>query len=218
MTLVEFLGLLKKRLGLVIALPIIFALAVALFAWLVMPNIYTSTLSLYVLANTADSEEMSISYSDFTVSQMVTNDVAELVTSSKVKNDTAAALQLSTLDDYSISVSSKTNTRVITIAVSGESAQMVPIVANELARTTDNVARQVMNLKSVNAIGEATQPVNPSGPPRLAYTLLGFLVGLFLAIFIAVFMDLVSTKVRNADEVEELLQVPVIGRFPIVER
>ena len=43
------------------------------------------------------------------------------------------------------------------------------------------------------------------------------LAGLFIAIAIVVVSDMLNTKVRNADEVEELLGLPVIGRMPAVK-
>ena len=43
------------------------------------------------------------------------------------------------------------------------------------------------------------------------------LAGLFVAIAIVVVSDMLNTKVRNADEVEELLGLPVIGRMPAVK-
>ena len=41
--------------------------------------------------------------------------------------------------------------------------------------------------------------------------------GLFSAIAIEVWSDMLNTKVRNADEIEELLGLPVIGRMPAVK-
>ena len=49
------------------------------------------------------------------------------------------------------------------------------------------------------------------------YTAVAFLAGLFLAVAIVVVLDIVNTRVRNAEEVEELLGVPVIGRIPVIK-
>ncbi len=48
----------------------------------------------------------------------------------------------------------------------------------------------------------------------LVNTDLLYYLGIFLAIAIVVLSDMLNTKVRNAEEVEELLGVPVIGRMP----
>lgn len=216
MTLLELLKLLRKHLKLVIVLPILCAAATAAVSWLVLPNTYTSSTSMYVLTR-ANESNSALTNSDLSASQMLTNDVAKLIKSDRIENDTADKLQMSNLDGYKIQVSSETTTRVITVSVTGKSAQTAAIVANGLAETTDSVAREVMDIKSINVIDEAVEASSPSGPPRAMYTAVAFLAGIFLAIAIVVVMDMLNTRVRSADELEELLGVPVIGRIPTIK-
>ena len=154
---------------------------------------------------------------DLSASQMITNDVANLITSDRVTRDTATALQMNSLNDYDIAVQSETTTRVLTLSVTGQDAQSTAIIANELAKNVSTVAQEVMNVQSVNVIDEAITPESPSGPNRMMYTAVAFLAGLFLAVAIVVLMDVLNTKVRGAEDVEELLGVPVIGRIPAMK-
>lgn len=216
MTLLELMRLLRKHLKLVIALPVLCAVAAAAVSWALLPNTYTASVSMYVLTKSS-SDSSNITNSDLSASQMLTNDVVSLVKSDRVLADTAKALKMENLSDYEISVESATTTRVLTVSVTGESAQTVAIVANELAETADSVAKEVMDVKSVNVIDQAAEPSSPSGPPRATYTAVAFLAGLFLAVAIVVVLDIVNTRVRNAEEVEELLGVPVIGRIPVIK-
>ena len=55
-----------------------------------------------------------------------------------------------------------------------------------------------------------------SGPPRLLYTLIALLVGLFAAIAIIVISDMANTRVRSSEEASEMLDLPVIGRIPVI--
>ena len=216
MTLLELLKLLRKHIKLVIALPVVCALITAAVAWLVLPNTYTANVSMYVLTRSGDSDG-TLSSTDLSASQMLANDVAGFFKDERVLNDTAASLQMTSLKGYDIKVASGTTTRVITLSVTGESAQSVAIVANALAATTDEVAREAMDVKSVNVIGPATEPTAPSGPPRTLYTAVAFLAGIFLAVAVVVLMDMLNTRVRNPEEAEELLGVPVIGRIPTIQ-
>lgn len=216
MTLLELIKLLRKHLKLVIALPIACALATAVFAWLFMPNQYSASVSMYVLTK-SDSESGGVSNTDLTASQMLTNDVANLIESDRVLSDAASALHMGSLAGYDVQVTSATTTRVLTLTVTGESAQSVAIVANQLAATTDNVAQEVMDVRAVNAIDQAVEPSSPSGPPRAMYTAVAFLAGIFLAVAIVVLIDMVNTRVRSAEEAEELLGLPIIGRIPTIK-
>ena len=143
--------------------------------------------------------------------------MATLITDERVAEDTASALQMDSLSGYEISVASESTTRIVTLTVTGESAQSVAIIANQLAATTDSVAQEVMDVQAINAINEAKEPAAPSGPPRAMYTAVAFLAGIFLAVAIVVVIDMANTRVRSAEEAEELLGLPVIGRIPTIK-
>ena len=74
-----------------------------------------------------------------------------------------------------------------------------------------------MDVRSVNVIDEAGEPQVPSGPPRVMYTTVALFAGLFVAMALVVLMDMLNTRVRNPEEIEELLGVPVIGRIPVIK-
>lgn len=214
MTLLELLQLCGKHLKLVVALPVVCALVMGVYSFAFMPNEYTATTSMYVLVK---SDADTTTSSDLSASQMITNDVANLIKSDRVVKDTATALQMTSLKDYDVEVTSSTTTRVISVAVTGQDAPSCAFIANELAQNVSTVAQEVMNIQSVNVIDEAATPEAPSGPKRALYTAVAFLAGLFLAVAAIVLLDVLNTRVRNAEEVEELLGVPVIGRIPAMK-
>ena len=92
------------------------------------------------------------------------------------------------------------------------------MVANELAEQLRKTATEIMELKAVNIIDPADVPTSPSGPKRLQYTLFAFAIGLVLSIMLVVAMDLFNVTFRTAEEVEETLGVPVVGRLPKVKK
>lgn len=220
MTLLELFQLLRKHLKLVIALPIACALAMGAFSFVMMGNTYTASVSMYVLSQSAQGENSAaIQYNDLSASQMLTNDVAQLIESERVVQQTAKDLGMSVdeLESSKIEVTNSTTTRLITIAVTSDSPQSAAAVANGVARTTNSVAQEIMAVEAVNLIDEAEVPQAPSGPPRLMYTAVAFLAGIFIAVAIVVVMDMVNTRIRKPEEIEELLGVPVIGRIPTIK-
>ena len=215
MTLLELFSLLKKHIGLVVALPIAFALVVGL-ATLFMPNEYTASTNMYVLSKTGDNEV--ITQSDLSAGQMLTNDVAKLITSSRVKDEVADQLGLENLSAFDLSVSSSTTTRVITLSVTGKDPGQAAEVANAMVRSVSATASEVMNVEAVNVIDKATAPTSPSGPRRLLYTLVGAMAGLFIAVSLVVLQDILDTRIRSDEEIQELVGVPVVGHFSMIER
>lgn len=214
MTLLELLTLLRKHLKLVIMLPIFCMVAMGLASVLMMNDTYTATTDMYVLASSEGSNSSSALSSDLSASQMLTNDVATLLQSDRVMTDAADQLGLPNLRGYDITVTSESTTRVITLQVTSSDAQGSANVANALADCVSNVAQEVMNVESVNVIDEAPTPEAPSGPNRMLYVAVAAMAGLFAAVAIVVLMDVIDTRVRSAEDVEELLELPVIGRIP----
>ena len=217
MTLFELLALLRKRLRLVILLPLLTCALVGVGS-LFLPNEYTASTTMYVLSKTGDTDQAVVTQQDLSAGQMLTNDVSTILKSDRVKNDVAEELGLEDLGDFDLSITSSTTTRVITLAVTGTDPQQTAEVANALVVDTSNVASEVMQIQSVNVIDSATVPQSPSGPRRALYAAVGLMAGLFAAVCIVVIEDMLDTRVRSGEDVEELVGIPVVGHFPQIER
>ncbi|RRG00177.1 MAG: lipopolysaccharide biosynthesis protein [Coriobacteriaceae bacterium] len=216
MTLLELFRLLKKHLRLVILLPVVCALVVGLYSVFFVRNTYTATASMYVLAQGESSSSTNL-YSDLNASQMLTNDVAKLLKSDRIVNQVGSEVGVEELKGYKVNVTSETTSRVITLSVTGPDPQTAADIVNKMIKDVSDVARSVMNIRSVNPINQAQAPISPSGPNHLLYTAVAFLVGLFAAIVIVVVADMLNTRVRGPEDLKELIDVPVIGRIPTIE-
>lgn len=218
MTLLELTELLKKHLRFVILVPILCALAVGGYSVLFMHDKYTATTSMYVLVKQGeDTSSSSNLYSDLNASQMVTNDVAKLLKSDRIINQTGDQVGIDELRGYDTDVSSETTSRVITLSVTGDDPDTTAQIANAMVSNVSDVARDVMNVESVNVIDEAQTPSKPSGPNRALYTGVALLAGLFLAIVIVVVADMFNTKIRGQEDLEEVTGLPVLGRIPAMK-
>jgi len=216
MTLLELFRLLKKHLQIVVLLPVACALVVGLYSVIFVRNQYTATSSMYVLAQNDSSNSNSL-YSDLNASQMLTNDVAKLLKSDRIVSQVGSEVGIEELKGYSVSVTSETTSRVITLSVTGPDSQTAADIVNKMIEDVSGVAQSVMNVESVNPVDMAQAPEKPSGPNRLLYTLVAFVAGLFAAIAIVVVSDMLNTKVRGSEDLEELVDVPIIGRIPNVQ-
>ena len=214
MTLLELLHLLRKHLRLVVLLPVACALVMGVYSYLFMRNTYTASTSMYVLALNQDTTASTSLSTDLSASQMISNDVSTLLTSDRALAETAEDLALDDLSAYDVSVTSETTSRVIGLTVTGPDPQTAADVANHLVANVSGIAQEVMSIESVNPIDQATAPEAPSGPNRPLYVAVALMAGLFLAVAIVVVEDMLNTKVRGQEEVEELLGIPVIGRIP----
>jgi capsular polysaccharide biosynthesis protein len=217
MTLLELLQLIKRKWLLVVLLPLLFAGLTAGYCWGFMTNDYTSSVSLYILSKSDNENTSTVTSSDLTASQQLANDIAVLAQSNRVINATTEALGMTTFSGYEINVTSATTNRVITLSVTGKRPEAVAQIADELADQTADTAVKIMDLKAVNIVDSAQIPILPSGPNRALYTGVAFLAGIVVAIALIVLLDLLNTRVRNPEEAEELLDLPILGRMPALK-
>ncbi len=213
MTLLELLGLLRKHIRLVIALPIIAAVACAA-GTLLLPDQYTASSTMYVLSSDSNKGDSGVTNTDLSASQMLTNDVVSITKSDRVKAQVASNLGMSSLAGYSLEVESSTTTRVVTVSVTGANPQTAADIANEFVNVARQTSSNVIGSQVVNTIDTASAPMSPSGPKRPLYVAVAFVAGLLVAIFLVVLGDMVNVKVRTESDVEDLLGVTVIGHFP----
>lgn len=226
MTLFELFALLRKRWKFVILLPVLAGIITAIGAHF-LPDEYTASTTMYVLpknetedvASTSSASSSSVTYTDLNIASMLSNDVSTILKSTRVRKDVAEELGLESLADYSINViNTATGSRVITLTVTGHDPDMTARVANALVADTSEVAVEVMQIQAVNVIDLAEAPLDPSGPRRLLYVAVGTMAGLFAAICLVIIEDMLDTRVRSSEDVEEIVGVPVIGHFAQVER
>lgn len=219
MTLLDLLRLMRTHLKVVVALPVVCAVAMAAVSFGLMRNVYSADTTLYVQATSEQQSSNTTLYADLNASQMIANDVASLAKSDTVLSEAAKGLGLSEKDikSYGIEVTSTTTSRVIQLTVTGKDPAQTADVANAIASSISKVAKDAMGVAGVNAIDSAKVPSSPSGPNRPLYTAVAFLAGLFVAIAAIVIMDMVNTRVRGVEDAERTLGIPVIGRIPAIK-
>ena len=219
MTLLELLGLLRKHLAFVIALPLIAVLLTLAYSTFVLPKEYSAETSVYALNRKVSSgaTEDGVSYQELQSSQLLANDFAELAKNSQVRRNVATALGLDSLSGYSINVTSSTTTRIIKVRVTGPDPELAADIANQLASEVGETAVRVMGIEAVSVVTKAEVPSGPSGPPRRLYALAALLAGLFAAVAIVVIRDMLDMTIHNDSDLEELTGLPILGRFPLSE-
>ncbi|MBI5189856.1 MAG: polysaccharide biosynthesis tyrosine autokinase [Nitrospirae bacterium] len=83
------------------------------------------------------------------------------------------------------------------------------------ARYQEALIREAERIEEVSIIRPATAPSRPVNPPkRTAHTVLGFGVGILLGLVLAFLLESVDTSIGTIEEVEDFLNVPVIGVIP----
>ena len=214
MTLLELVQLLRKHLTPLVLVTLAFGVVAGAYAYLLMADEYTSQTSVYVLT---DSEDSTTLYTELNTSSLITNDVAEIMQGNRVANEAAAALGLEDLEGFEVSVEISDSSRIIDVAVTGTDPELAAQVATQIVESATAIATDAMGIDAITVIEEAEVPEEPSGPNRPLYVAVGLFAGFFLDVAAVIVVDMLNTKIRGDEELEELTGVPVLGRVPYVE-
>lgn len=227
MTFLEFLTLMRKHLkvlvaGAVIGLLLGGAVAVARSG---PSGSSTGTATLYVssVSQDADSEGTATDTKrNLESGQMLAKDVGQVASSDRVKKDAASKLGMeeSDLDAYTVTVANVDDTsRLVTITVEGDNAKRVADIANAIADDTATVAKEVLQVPSmrdlsITVVDRAEAGAEEEVRPSFAkFGAVGLLAGLFVAMCGVALWFTLDTRVRSANELENVTELPVVGSF-----
>lgn len=114
-----------------------------------------------------------------------------------------------------------TDTSLVRISVTGsdarEAAAIADAVARELVAASGRLSpRDATGASTISGtiVENAAVPAAPVSPRPRVNLALGLLAGLVAGVGYAALRQLADNKVRNEEDVEELVQLPVLGRVP----
>lgn len=214
MTLMDFVRAVRKRFRFLVCLPLMVAAVTALVNYLLIPPMYESAISMYVLQRQSQD---TISQADLAASGLLIADYRELLLSNRVQTATARQLQLQDLDAFTIDVRSNSGTRVIEIAVCGPDPSLTAQVANCLGSEFSQCVLEIMQVENVKVIDEASVNVEPVRPMRLRNILVAWMAGLMLAIGMVVLREAMNTTIRTARDAQASIGLPILTSIPHLE-
>lgn len=217
MTLRDVLFVLKRRLWLLIVIPVLCASAVGFYAYRFMPDYFTSYATLYILIDDT-SESDGVSYSGLSynlgVSQQIATDVSQLLTSRRARLLVQDYIQSDVVLNYSVSSYVDDDSRILQLMVTSADPSIVADVANALSKVAAELAHNIMNVDSINVIDWAVDPVAPSGPNRRIY-IIAAAAASFIAVAAAVlFASRADSRVRGVRDAERATGLSSVGKIP----
>jgi capsular polysaccharide biosynthesis protein len=215
--LLELFRVLLSKIWIIVLSGITLGLVVIAATILFVTPQYESTTKMYVL-NKQDSS--TLTSSDLQSSLSLTKDYAVLIKSRTVTESVITQLNLDMTSKEllsKISVSSETDTRVLTITVTDEDPYEACQIANAVRDVAANHIKNVMDIDAVNVVETANIPQEKSSPSLAKNGILGGALGLFLAIAIVLIVYLSNDTVKTQEDVEKYLGLSVLGTIPLMD-
>ncbi|MEK4523128.1 Wzz/FepE/Etk N-terminal domain-containing protein [Psychrobacillus sp. FSL W7-1493] len=213
-TIQDIFKTIKKRLSLIVILTIIALAISAIVSYVVLTPIYQS--STQILVSQEKTEVNSFSSQDIETNLQLINTynviikspaILSLVIDELELNTTAAALT------NKITVSNAEDSQVVNITVQDPDPQKAVDIANKTAEVFQAQIKTLMQVNNVSVLTPAVLGDNPTPvkPDPMLNMAIAAVIGMMLGVGLAFLLEYLDTTVKTEEDIEELLQLPVLG-------
>lgn len=224
---IDLIDLIKKisnHIYLIISLAfIIGGLCFAYSKFLVLPT-YESNATMIISSSNQNGNKgdiANIELNQIQANKALISTYSEIVKSKGIADQVIKNLSLNMgYEEFSkkVSIEPVKDTQIISVNVVDSVPTRAMDIANETANIFKSSIGDIMKVDNVQILDGATIPVEPVSPNVSKNTVVGAIIGLVLGIIISMFKELYDISIKSAEEVEEYLNLPVIGVLPDVKK
>lgn len=215
----ELFSILRKSFWRILALTIVAALiSFAVSTFLIKPTYQADT---QILVTPKKQESDVIDAAQVQSSVTLVNTYRVIIKSpailEKVQEEvTNSPNKISDLNKM-ITVESEQNSQVINVSVQSTDAALASNVANAVAKTFSKDIPDLMNVDNVKVLSVSGIPTSPVSPNILLNTAIAGVVGFLLGVGLAFLREVLDRRIRTEEQVQQLLDLPVLGSIPDID-
>ncbi|CUA79629.1 YveK family protein [Anoxybacillus suryakundensis] len=216
----ELFQTLRKRAWLIIAITVIATMTSGIVSYFVLTPMYQASTQL--LVNQAKSEQPIYNISEIQTNLQLINTYNVIMKSPAildiVKEELDLNMPVEELNEK-INVTSEKDSQVVNVTVEDPDPYMAADIANTVASVFQREIVKIMNVDNVNILAKAEvkeQPV-PVKPKPLLNMAIAFVVGIMTGVGLAFLLEYLDNTIKNEQDVEKLLELPVLGAVTVIE-
>ncbi|HEU6952525.1 TPA: capsular biosynthesis protein CpsC [Streptococcus pneumoniae] len=214
-----FRSLWKRKLVILLVAIITSSVAFAYSTFVIKPE-FTSTTRIYVV-NRDQGEKSGLTNQDLQAGTYLVKDYREIILSQDVLEEVVSDLKLDLTPKglaNKIKVTVPVDTRIVSISVKDKQPEEASRIANSLREVAAEKIVAVTRVSDVTTLEEARPATTPSSPNVRHNTLFGFLGGAVVTVIAVLLIELLDTRVKRPEDVEDVLQIPLLGLVPDLDK
>ena len=191
------------------------ALAFAYSAFIVKPE-FTSTTRIYVV-NRNQGDKPGLTNQDLQAGSYLVKDYREIILSQDVLEKVTSDLKLDLSPKglaSKIKVTVPVDTRIVSISVNDRVPEEASRIANSLREVAAEKIISITRVSDVTTLEEARPAIAPSSPNIRRNTIIGLLGGTVFMIIAVLIVELVDTRVKRPEDIEDVMQIALLGVVP----
>lgn len=214
-----FRALWKRKLVILLVAIITSSVAFTYSTFVIKPE-FTSTTRIYVV-NRNQGEKSGLTNQDLQAGTYLVKDYREIILSQDVLEEVVSDLKLDLTPKglaNKIKVTVPVDTRIVSVSVNDRVPEEASRIANSLREVAAQKIISITRVSDVTTLEEARPATTPSSPNVRRNTLFGFLGGAVVTVIAVLLIELLDTRVKRPEDVEDVLQIPLLGLVPDLDK
>ena len=213
---------LKKRIGLITVTTIAAIIIAAIISFFMITPMYQATTQ--ILVNQQNTPSQQVTTSEIQTNLQLINTYSEIIKSPAILDIVIAELDLDlTASQLSskIAVSNANNSQIVSVSVQDANHTVATDIVNTVSEVFKEEVIDLMKVDNVNILSPAVHVENPVpvSPNKTLNMAIAAVLGLMIGVGIAFLLEYLDTTVKTEKDIEDLLDLPVIGLVsPIAEK
>ena len=216
----QLLKILWKRKFLIALVAIVTGVVAFAYSSFIVKPEYTSTTRIYVV-NRNQGDKPGLTNQDLQAGSYLVKDYREIILSQDVLEKVATDLKLDLPSKglaSKIKVTVPADTRIVSISVTDRAPEEASRIANSLREVAAQKIISVTRVSDVTTLEEARPATSPSSPNIRRNTMIGFLAGAVVMIATVILIELLDTRVKRPEDVEDVMQIALLGVVPNLDK
>ena len=209
----------KRKMLIVLVAFVTGAVAFAYSSFIAQPE-FTSTTRIYVV-NRNQGDGQGLTNQDLQAGSYLVKDYREIILSQDVLEKVITDLKLDfspkALSDK-IKVTVPVDTRIVSISVKDRAPEEASRIANTLREVASKKIISVTRVSDVTTLEEARPATSPSSPNIRRNTMVGFLAGAVVMVVTVLLVELLDTRVKRPEDIEDVMQIALLGVVPNLDK
>lgn len=176
---------------------------------------YQSKTTLYVEPSVSSA---GVDYQGILTNQKMVQTYAEIIKSRRVINKVIENLNLNlTYEELmdELSLSSATDTQIITVAVKDSSPVRAANIANEIATVLIGDLKENMKITNIKVIDEAIENDKAVEPRKTINMLVGLTGGMMVSLLLVFIFEASDRKITTHEDIKKYLNIKTLGIIPL---
>ncbi|AWW25445.1 YveK family protein [Acetobacterium carbinolicum] len=213
----ELFEIIIKKWWLILLLTIIGFGAAYVYTIKYVTPVYEANTVLYIGQEGGSLGSIDVSLGQLNANSQLLVDYKQIAATRLVVNEVIKNLGLTiSYDEFkeNVIIESVSDSRLFTVGFRHSDPQVAKQIADELAKQLTVAVLQIVGVENIRILDQALVPQAPVSPNTLLNAVIGGLLGFFIALFVIILMFLINDTVRNDEDIENLINISVLGDIP----